>query len=375
MLDTSVRLLRLLSLLQSGRHWSGNDLANRLLVTTRTVRNDIERLRLLGYEVHSSTGTTGGYRLADGATLPPLLLDDDEAVAVAVGLRAAAAGTITGIEYTSLRALAKLEQTLPSRLRHRIDALRSATVSAARRGPTVDPSTLSTIATTIQRHERLRFDYVGHDGEATVRDIEPQRLVYTGHRWYLVAGDIHCADWRTFRADRISPRVPAGPRFTPRPPPDPDIAAHTIRGISSRAWPHPARIRLHAPASFLASLDFAFDVINPPELRDLLSRLAERYAAAARADGCATGSAQAKETPHNSNFYRRDFTSQFPRRSAAVPPTYSNASVRFPQRDRSRRFQTHEATQQADHSLRPGIQPDAGGQRNLTPTSFGSGAS
>lgn len=331
MLDTSVRLLRLLSLLQSGRHWSGDDLANRLLVSTRTVRNDIERLRLLGYEVHSSTGPAGGYRLAAGTTLPPLLLDDGEAVAVVIGLRAAAAGTITGIEETSLRALAKLEQTLPSRLRHRIDALRSTTVSAARRGPAVDAGTLTIAATAAQRHERLRFDYIDHDGESTVRDVEPHRLVYTGHRWYLVAWDTHRADWRTFRADRISPRVPTGPRFTPRPPPDPDLATHTIRGVSSRAWPHPARIRLHAPAAvmaeqitpaggvltalddttclletggaslldlagYLASLNVPFDVLDPPELRELLRGLAERYlAAAGTGEYSATGSDRAKK--------------------------------------------------------------------------------
>ncbi|WGW12002.1 WYL domain-containing protein [Saxibacter everestensis] len=331
MLETSVRLLRLLSLMQSGRQWSGEELARRLDVTTRTVRNDIERLRILGYEVHATTGTTGGYRLAAGSALPPLLLDDDEAVAVAVGLRAAAAGTITGIEETSLRALAKLEQTLPSRLRHRIDALRTATLSAPRRGPTVSADTLTAIATTIKRQERLRFDYVGHNGQATVRDVEPHRLVFTGHRWYLVAWDTQRADWRTFRADRISPRVPTGPRFAPRPPPDPDVATHTVRGISSQAWPYPARIRLHAPATviaelispaggvltaldettclletggnslldlagYLASLDTAFDVLDPPELRDLLSRLAKRYAAATIADDYdVNGSDQAKD--------------------------------------------------------------------------------
>jgi predicted DNA-binding transcriptional regulator YafY len=138
MLETSVRLLRLLTLLQVRRDWSGADLAARLDVTTRTVRNDIERLRHLGYQVHSTTGTADGYRLGAGTALPPLLLDDDEAIAVAVGLRAAAAGTVTGLEDPSLRALTKLEQTLPPRLRPRIDALRSATVSAAGGGPTVD---------------------------------------------------------------------------------------------------------------------------------------------------------------------------------------------------------------------------------------------
>ena len=251
MLETSVRLLRLLSLLQVRRDWSGADLASRLGVTTRTVRNDVERLRILGYEVHSSTGITGGYRLGAGSAMPPLLLDDDEAVAVGVGLRAAAAGTVTGIEETSLRALAKLEQTLPARLRRRLDALRQATVSAAGGGPTVDAETLTTIAGACRDHEQLRFDYRGRDGETSARRVEPHRLVYTGRRWYLLAWDRDREDWRTFRADRIRPRLPTGPRFTPREPPE-DAASHVVRGTGSLAWTHQARVRLHAPAEVIA---------------------------------------------------------------------------------------------------------------------------
>ncbi|MDH2426002.1 YafY family protein [Sphaerisporangium sp. TRM90804] len=315
MLETSVRLFRLLSLLQVRRDWSGADLADRLGVTTRTVRNDIERLRILGYEVHSSTGITGGYRLAAGTAMPPLLLDDDEAVAVAVGLRAAAAGTVTGIEETSLRALTKLEQTLPARLRHRLDALRQATVSAAGGGPTVDAETLTTIAGACRDHEQLRFDYRGRDGEPTTRRVEPHRLVYTGRRWYLLAWDRDREDWRTFRADRIRPRPPTGPRFAPREPPE-DAASHVVRGTGSLAWRYQARVRLHAPVEvvaervppaggllrpvdehscvletgaeslpdlvgYLTSLDVAFEVLDPPELRALLRELARRYAAAA----------------------------------------------------------------------------------------------
>lgn len=314
MLETSVRLLRLLALLLSRRDWSGTDLAARLGVTTRTVRNDIERLRILGYQVHSSTGVTGGYRLTAGSAVPPLLLDDDEAVAVALGLAAAAAGTITGIEEISVRALAKLERTLPSRLRHRVDVLRSTTVSAAGGGPTVDAGILTTIAAASHDHEQLRFDYLGHDGEATTRRVEPHRLVYTGRRWYLMAWDVDRKDWRTFRADRIRPRLPNGPRFTPRQPPE-DAATHVLRGVGSRAWPYQARVRLHAPvatiaeripstaglltavdedtclletggeslhnlAAFLGTLDVAFTVLDPPELRDLLGKLADRYQAA-----------------------------------------------------------------------------------------------
>jgi predicted DNA-binding transcriptional regulator YafY len=212
MLETSVRLLRLLSLLQVRRNWSGADAS---ASPRRTVRNDIERLHILGYEAHSSTGITGGYRVGAGSAMPPLLLDDDEAVAVGVGLRAAAAGTVTGIEETSLRALTKLEQTLPSRLRYRLDALRQATVSVADGGPTVDAETLTTIAGACRGQEQVRFDYRGRGGEAGVRRVEPHRLVYTGRRWYLLAWDRDREDWRTFRADRIRPRLHTGPRFTP----------------------------------------------------------------------------------------------------------------------------------------------------------------
>jgi predicted DNA-binding transcriptional regulator YafY len=319
MFETSVRLLRLLALLQARRDWSGTELADRLGVTTRTVRNDMERLRILGYQVHSTTGTAGGYRLGAGKALPPLLLDDDEAVAVAVGLRAAAAGTVTGIEETSLRALAKLEQTLPSRLRHRIDALRSATVSAAGGGPTVDADTLTVIAAASNNHEQLRFDYLDRDGQTTVRTVEPHRLVYTGRRWYLLAWDADRQDWRTFRADRIRPRRPNGPRFTPREPPAGGAVTHVLRGVGSLAWRYQAHIRLHAPAdviaeqltptagvlersddhtcllqtggdslhdlaAFLGSLEVGFTVLAPPELRALLRDLADRYAAAARSE-------------------------------------------------------------------------------------------
>ncbi|MFG1840659.1 helix-turn-helix transcriptional regulator [Micromonospora sp. NPDC049175] len=317
MVETSVRLLRLLTLLQVRREWSGAELAERLAVTTRTVRTDVERLRVLGYQIESHPGVAGGYRLGAGSALPPLLLDDDEAVAVAVGLRAAAGGSVTGIEETSLRALAKLEQSLPSRLRHRVDALRAATVSAAGGGPTVDAGTLTAISTAVHRTERLRFDYAGHDGTATVRDVEPYRLVYTGRRWYLLGWDTDRADWRTFRADRIRPRVPTGPRFTPREPPGGDAVAHVLRGVGSAAWPHPARVRLHASAdqvaqripttaglleaidertcllhtggeslsnlaAFLSTIEVDFDVLDPPELRAVVRAVAARFGRAAQ---------------------------------------------------------------------------------------------
>jgi predicted DNA-binding transcriptional regulator YafY len=315
MLETSVRLLHLLALMQTRRDWTGAGLAERLDVTTRTVRNDIERLRTLGYRVRSTTGHAGGYRLEPGNNMPPLLLDDDEAVAVALGLVAAASGSVSGIEETSLRALLKLEQTMPSRLRHRADVLRSATVTAPAGGPTVDAATLTTIADAARRHEQLRFDYLDREGELTRRQAEPHRLVHTGRRWYLLAWDTDRQDWRTFRADRIRPLVPNGPRFEPKEPPE-DALTHVLGGIGSRAWRYQARIRLAASteevsellpagsgllspsddggclwetgsdsltdlAAYVTRLDLDFTVESPPELRACLERLAARFTVAA----------------------------------------------------------------------------------------------
>jgi len=310
-LETSARLLRLLSLLQAAQELTGPQLAHRLGVTTRTIRNDVERLRRLGYPVHATLGTTGGYRLGAGAALPPLLLDDEEAVAIVVGLRTAATGAITGIEDTALRALAKLEQVLPSRLRHRIGALQAAMTPLGRPGPTVDAHVLTAIAAAIRGHERLRFDYTGHDGTAGRRMVEPHRLVHIRSRWYLVAWDIDRDDWRTFRADRIQPRIPSGPRFTARADPEGDIAAYVERGLGSALWRLQASVVVHAPASVISTqlppavlvealdhetciahvgadtpqmlahyiglLDADFDVTEPPELIDHIRKLAERY--------------------------------------------------------------------------------------------------
>jgi predicted DNA-binding transcriptional regulator YafY len=234
--DTSARLLRLLSLLQTPRDWTGTELAERLDVTTRTVRNDVERLRDLGYPVHGTRGAIGGYRLGAGSALPPLLLDDEEAVAVAVGLRTAAGGSVAGIEEPSLRALAKLEQVLPSRLRRRVNALQTYTVSVPldRPGPVVSPELLTAIVAACRDHERLRFDYRSRDAAASRRDVEPYRLVNWGRRWYLVAWDTMRGDWRTFRVDRMdSPRTPTGPRFAPRPLPDEDLAGDVSRGVAT----------------------------------------------------------------------------------------------------------------------------------------------
>jgi predicted DNA-binding transcriptional regulator YafY len=315
MLETSARLLRLLSLLQMRRDWTGPQLAERLRVTTRTIRNDVERLRALGYPVQATPGVAGGYRLGAGAALPPLLLDDDEAVAVAVGLRTAAGGSVSGIEEASLRALAKLEQVLPSRLRHRVDALHRATVAIPGAGPTVDAEVLTAIAAAVRAHEGLRFDYASFDGTASLRTVEPHRLVHTRGRWYLVAWDVDRGAWRTFRADRIRPRSPNGPRFAPREDPDGDLVTYVEKGLGAAVWRYRTRVTVHAPAAeiaqrlppavlveaidertcaanvgadspgmlalWLGMLDADFEIDGSPELADHLRTLAGRYTRAA----------------------------------------------------------------------------------------------
>lgn len=252
MLETSARLLSLLSLLQTRHDWSGAELAERMGVTTRTVRRDVERLRELGYPVHTNRGTAG-YRLGSGASLPPLLLDDEEAVAVVVGLRTAAGGSVEGIEDASLRALTKLEQLLPSRLRHRVNTLHTATVRAGVAPvPQVSAETLMAIAEACRRHEQLRFDYISHGGGQTRRSVEPHRLVSFGRHWYLVAFDTDRQDWRTFRVDRLTPRTPAGPRFAPRQPPHDDLATYLAHQLSVRTWRYQATVTLHEPAETVA---------------------------------------------------------------------------------------------------------------------------
>ncbi|MFJ6809174.1 helix-turn-helix transcriptional regulator [Streptomyces anulatus] len=249
MLETSARLLRLLSLLQAHRDWSGTDLAERLGVTPRTVRRDVDKLRDLGYPVNASRGTGGGYQLGAGAELPPLLLDDEEAVAVAVGLRTAAGHGVEGIGETSVRALAKLEQVLPNRLRRRVSAIGAFTVPMLHGADdsAIDPAVLTELAAACRDTERLRFAYRTHDGEVSRRTVEPYRLVCTERRWYLVAWDPDRGDWRTFRVDRITPTPPHGPRFTPRPPPAEDLAAYVSRGVAVSAYAARAVILLKAP--------------------------------------------------------------------------------------------------------------------------------
>jgi len=315
---TSSRLLTLLSLLQGRRDWPGGELAERLEVSGRTVRRDIERLRGLGYPVESLTGPAGGYRLRAGAAMPPLLLDDDEAIAIAVGLRTAARASVTGIEETAVRALVKLEQVLPAHLRRRVQALASATTALpAPGGPTVDPQTLTVIAAACRDAERLRFAYRGRDGVASRREVEPHSVVNVGRRWYLVAWDCGREDWRTFRLDRLERPAP-GRRFAPRELPAADGAAYVSRSLSAAPSRYEARLTLHAAAEAvrlpsywgnvtpvdehscefrtgddnlewlaarLTMLRVDFDVHEPPELVEHVAALGRRLARAAQGSG------------------------------------------------------------------------------------------
>ena len=254
MLATSDRLLRLLALLQSRPRWSGPELAARLGVTTRTIRNDVERIRRLGYPVHAEPGPGGGYHLGAGTELPPLLLDDGEAVAVTLGLRLAAAAGVTGLDDASPRALAKLEQVLPSRLWERAAAIETATVPLGGGGPALPAEVLTRVAGACRDHRRLRFDYRDHEGDATTRTVEPHRLVLARGRWYLVAWDGGRDGWRTFRADRIDlPANAVGDRFTPRDPPGGDLAVYVQGGVAQATWRVRTRVVVHAPAAWLAA--------------------------------------------------------------------------------------------------------------------------
>ena len=312
MLGTSARLLRLLSLFQGRRYWSGAELAERLEVTARTLRRDVDKLRSLGYPVHSSAGVEGGYQMGAGTEMPPLLLDDEEAVAVALGLRSAAAGAVTGAEEASMRALAKIEQILPPRLARRVAAMQSSIVTTRRTREAVESRTLSIIAGACRDREALEFRYRDHGGALSSRNVEPYRLVHTGFRWYLVAWDTKRRDWRTFRVDRIEKRVATGARFAPRDPPARDLAAYVARGIWI-APPSRARVKLRisagevaarwpassamveaidrkscwfemgastyeALASYLVLFGVDFEVGEPPELVAELRRLRDRIA-------------------------------------------------------------------------------------------------
>jgi predicted DNA-binding transcriptional regulator YafY len=246
-MDTAERLLRLLGLLEGRIDWTALELGRRLGVTTRTIRRDITRLRELGYPVEAVAGPGGGYRLGAGGKLPPLLLDDDEALAVALGLRVSATTAVGGLEDASLSAMAKLEHVLPPRLRGRLEDISDATTSTLGSSRSeVDHGTLAVVAATIRKSERLRLGYTDGEGRQTERHVEPVRLVHTGRRWYLVAFDLDRDDWRTFRLDRV-----ASPRATgirARPPRGPDPVELVQRGITVEAWQFRALVLLRAPA-------------------------------------------------------------------------------------------------------------------------------
>ena len=318
MIQTSARLLALLSLLQVRREWTGQELADRLTVDARTIRRDIDKLRSLGYPIEAAPGVAGGYRLGAGGELPPLLLDDAEAVAVAVGLRTAASGTIAGIEETSVRALAKLEQVLPSRLRRRVSALGDATSAFSVDGPQIDADVLATLAGACRDGTRLRFSYVAKDDRASQRHVEPSAVVHSGYRWYLVAYDLDRDDWRTFRIDRFRGRVRLAERGRPRTVPGGDPAAYVkerLRSSSGETDAPPGKVRVQASAAemarriparyatvepetddtcvvltrgawtrqflvWMAVLGRPFEVLEPPEFRAAGARLAETLRAA-----------------------------------------------------------------------------------------------
>ncbi|MFD7284758.1 helix-turn-helix transcriptional regulator [Streptomyces sp. NPDC059863] len=325
---TSARLLALLSLLQARRDWPGALLAERLEISPRTVRRDVDRLRELGYPIVAFKGPDGGYRLDAGTELPPLLFDDEQAVALAVALQiATTAGA--GIEEAAVRALNTVRQVMPARLRHRIDTLRVTAVErpASRHNPQVDSGVLMTLSAAVHAREVLRFDYTPASPPGTSEDdrseppkrrVQPHHLVTWGGRWYLVAWDLDREDWRTFRVDRITPRTPTGPRFTPRELPGGSVAAFVtarFRGSDgSGHWPCRGEVILALPAAAVSPytadgvveelgqdrcrlvlgswswaglaatigrFDADIEVVGPAELKDAFARLARRYADAA----------------------------------------------------------------------------------------------
>jgi predicted DNA-binding transcriptional regulator YafY len=317
MSETASRLLELLSLLQARRDWPGTELADRLRVSGRTIRRDVERLRQLGYPVGSLTGPTGGYRLRAGTAMPPLLLDDDEAIAIAIGLRTAARASVAGIEEPAVQALVKLEQVLPAHLRRRVHALGAATVTLGVPGPTVDPQHLTVIAAACRDAECLRFAYRSRDGTDTRREVEPHSLVNYGRRWYLVAWDRRREDWRTFRLDRLAKPASTGVRFAAHTLPAKDAAAFIQRSIAAAPSRYEAIVTLHAPAEEItqrfpahwgtispldahtceyragdddlrwlalrvAMFGVDFEVHEPPELVEHVRALADRFRRAAK---------------------------------------------------------------------------------------------
>ncbi|MEU6972952.1 YafY family protein [Kitasatospora aureofaciens] len=317
MANTSTRTLRLLSLLQTHRYWPGEELADRLGVSVRTLRRDIDRLRELGYPVEAQRGVDGGYQLAAGAALPPLVIDDEEAVALAVGLQAAAESPVEGVAEASVRVLAKVVQVMPARLRRRVEALRAVTVPVdwgASAGSGVDPDALTAVALACRDSERLRFSYTAATAKRSDRRVEPHRLVCLGRRWYLVAYDLDRGDWRTFRLDRLTAAEGTGARFAPRALPAADAAEYVRAGLNATPRSNrvealveaPAdhvrahvgrwgeveevdatrcRLRMSAdsldwPAMALGSLAADFQILHPPELRTLIADWSTRFARA-----------------------------------------------------------------------------------------------
>lgn len=315
MTPTPARLLRLLALLQTRRDWSGAELADRLDVDPRTVRRDVDRLRALGYAIDASAGPGGGYRFGAGQHMPPLLLDDDEAVAVMLALRAAGGG-FARLEETAMRALLKLEQIVPRRVRARLAGLQAVLVTLGRAAEPVDPGVLTALAAACRDHDRLGFTYRDHTGAESARRVEPMRVAHTGRRWYLVAWDSDRTDWRTFRVDRIRDPVP-GARFESRALPG-DVAEHVSRAVQVAPYACRARVELSGSAEdnsnrvpgwlgvieaiddtrcaltvgapdeatligHLVFLGVDFTLVDPPALAPALRRVAARLQAAAAA--------------------------------------------------------------------------------------------
>lgn len=252
MTRTTGRTLALLALLQIRREWSGSELRERLEVSDRTLRRDIDDLRELGYGIEATRGRHGGYRLGPGASVPPLTLSDDESIAIAVGLRAAANSVVTGMEEAAGRALAKLEQSLSSAARTRIAEVERALVPlepSRDTGDTVDPGIVAAIATAIDVRRRLRIDYTRHDGATVQRIVEPHRIVHTARRWYLVALDPERDAWRTLRIDRIRRPVMLREEFPAREIPEEALREFTAHSITTAPYPYRARVRMHAPAA------------------------------------------------------------------------------------------------------------------------------
>ena len=326
MANTSSRTLRLLSLLQTHRFWPGPELAERLGVSARTLRRDVDRLRELGYPVDANRGAEGGYQLAAGAALPPLVVDDEEAVALAVGMQAVAQGVVPGVEEAGVRALTKVVQVMPPRLRRRVEALRAVTVPTTwNAGPSLDPDVLTTLAQACRDDERVEFGYTTYSGDRATRIAEPHRLVPLGRRWYLVAYDLHRHDWRSFRLDRIEEPRRTGARFLPRTLPTADAAQFVRAGIRSIPATYRVEVLVRAPAERLRpqlgrwaeitevdadtcelrmttdTLSWAaaalgmtgaeFAVREPAELVELLRDWSARFARAAENHGSALGAA------------------------------------------------------------------------------------